>query len=189
MTISAVAGASSRLENDRDKRRDDFGGPRLTEVQLNRASFGRRKACMVAIATVLCVGASAHAETIGTFTRNPANPILRGVRTGSEIAAQSLGAQVVHFIPRNETPAEQLGLIDEVVRAKPDAIVLAPFDPKSMVPAVDKLNAARIPVTNVNERLDGGNVVAYVGTDDYQLALTTTRHLINAMDKKGNVII
>jgi ribose transport system substrate-binding protein len=111
------------------------------------------------------------------------------VRIGSETAARSLEAQVVHFIPRNETPAEQLGLIDEVVRAKPDAIVLAPFDPKSMVPAVDKLNAARIPVTNVNERLDGGNVVAYVGTDDYQLALTTTRHLINAMDKKGNVII
>src|SRR5262245_57177889 len=119
--------------------RVDFGGPRLTEVQLDRASFGRRKACIVAIAAaVLGVGASAHAETIATFTRNPANPILRGVRTGSEIAAQSLGAQVVHFIPRNETPAEQLGLIDEVVRNKPDAIVLAPFDPKAMVPGVDR---------------------------------------------------
>jgi len=189
MTISAVAGASSRLENDRDKRRDDFGGPRLTEVQLNRASFGRRKACIVAIATVLGVGASAHAETIGTFTRNPANPILRGVRTGSEIAAQSLGAQVVHFIPRNETPAEQLGLIDEVVRNKPDAVVLAPFDPKAMVPGVDKLNAAGIAVTNVNERLDGGTVVAYVGTDDYELARTTARYLIEAMGRKGNVVI
>src|SRR5262245_9046681 len=155
---------------------------------MGRASIGRCTACVMTMA-VLGVGTSAHAETIATFTRNPANPILRGVRVGSEIAAQSLGAQVVHFIPRSETPAEQLGLVDEVVRNKPDAIVLAPFDPKAMVPGVDKLNAAGIPVTNVNERLDGGNVVAYVGTDDYQLALATARYLINALGRKGNVVI
>ena len=58
-----------------------------------------------------------------------------------------------------------------------------------MVPAVDKLNAAGIPVTNVNERLEGGTVVSYVGTDDYQLALTTARYLIKAMGSKGNVVI
>jgi len=145
--------------------------------------------CLAGIMTVLNAGESAQAETIATFTRNPSNPILRGVRIGSEVAAKSLAAQTVHFIPRSESPDEQLGLVEEVVRLKPDAIVFAPFDPKAMVPAVDKLNAAGIPVTNVNERLAGGNVVAYVGTDDYQLALTTARYLINAMGKKGNVVI
>ena len=39
----------------------------------------------------------ARAETIATFTRNPSNPILRGVRIGSEIAAKSAGAQIVHY--------------------------------------------------------------------------------------------
>ena len=145
--------------------------------------------CLAGIMTVLNASESAQAETIATFTRNPSNPILRGVRIGSEVAAKSLAAQTVHFIPRSESPDEQLGLVEEVVRLKPDAIVFAPFDPKAMVPAVDKLNAAGIPVTNVNERLPGGNVVAYVGTDDYQLALTTARYLINAMGKKGNVVI
>jgi ribose transport system substrate-binding protein len=111
------------------------------------------------------------------------------VRIGSEIAAKSAGAQIVHYIPRSESETEQLGLIDEVIRNKPDALVLAPFDPTAMLPAVDKLNAAGIPVTNVNERLAGGKVVAYVGTDDYQLALTTARYLIDAMGKKGNVVI
>ena len=146
-------------------------------------------ACIAIIVTLLSARASLCAETIATFTRNPGNPILRGVRIGSEIAAKSLDAQTVHFIPRSESPAEQLGLIDEVVRSKPDAVVFAPFDPKAMVPAVDKLNASGIPVTNVNERLAGGNVVAYVGTDDYRLALTTARYLINEMGRKGNVVI
>ena len=138
---------------------------------------------------LVSAAASAGAETIATFTRNPANPILRGVRIGSEISARAHKAQVMHFIPRSESPADQLGLIDEVVRNKPDAVVLAPFDPKEMLPGLAKLNAAGIPVTNVNERLAGGTAIAYVGTDDYQLALTTARYLINAMGKKGNVVI
>ena len=116
-------------------------------------------ACFAAAIAVLSAAPPAPAaETIATFTRNPSNPILRGVRIGGEIAATSLGAKVVHFIPRSEAPPEQLGLVDEVLRNKPDAIVLAPFDPKAMVPAVDKLNAAGIPVINVNDRLAGGNV-------------------------------
>ena len=158
------------------------------EKGLSDKCRGAAFAAVMAVANVTAL-LPAGAETVATFTRNPSNPILRGVRIGGEIAAKSLGAEIVHFIPRSEAPAEQLGLVEEVVRVKPDAIVFAPFDPKVMVPAVDKLNAAGIPVTNVNERLAGGNVVAYVGTDDYQLALTTARYLINAMGKKGSVVI
>jgi ribose transport system substrate-binding protein len=152
----------------------------------------RRRGALVAAALAALnavAAAPAAAETVATFTRNPSNPILRGVRIGGEIAANSLGAQIVHYIPRSEAPPEQLGLIDEVIRNKPDAIVLAPYDPKAMVAAVDKLSAAGIPVTNVNERLAGGNAVAYVGTDDYQLALATARYLIKAMGGKGSVVI
>src|SRR5262249_13067954 len=101
-----------------------------------------------------------HTQSVQSHSFRPG----RRAAEGGEIAAKSLDAEIVHFIPRSEAPAEQLGLVDEVVRIKPDAIVFAPFDPKAMVPAIDKLNAAGIPVTNVNERLAGGNVVAYVGT-------------------------
>ena len=149
-----------------------------------------RCACFAAVIATLAAAAPAPAaETIATFTRNPSNSILRGVRIGAENAATALGAQAVHFIPRSEAPSEQIGLIDDVIRSRPDAIVLAPFDSKAMVPAVGRLGAAGIPVTNVNERLTGGNVVSYVGTDDYELALATARYLVKAMGAKGNVVI
>src|SRR6516164_1925778 len=158
------------------------------EKELSDKCRGAWFAAVLAVANVTAL-LPAAAETIATFTRNPANPILRGVRIGGEIAARSLGAQIVHFIPRSEAPSEQIGLIDEVISSRPDAIVLAPFDPKLMIPGVAKLNAAGIPVTNINERLAGGKVVSYVGTDDYQLALATARYLIQAMGGKGNVVI
>src|SRR5437879_5209353 len=91
----------------------------------------------VAVAA-LSAATPAADETIATFTRNPSNPILRGIRIGAEVAANSSGVQAVHYIPRSEAPSEQLGLIDEVITNKPDAVVLAPFDQKTMVVAVDR---------------------------------------------------
>jgi ribose transport system substrate-binding protein len=133
--------------------------------------------------------APSAAETIATFTRNPSNAVLRSVRIGGEIAAAGIGAQVVHFIPRSEAPPDQIALIDEIIRNKPAAVVVAPFDVKAMVASVDRLNAAGIAVVNVNERLSGGTIVSYVGTDDDELARVTARHLLNAMGGKANVVI
>jgi ribose transport system substrate-binding protein len=111
------------------------------------------------------------------------------VRIGGELAAAALGVQIVHFIPRSEAPPDQITLIDEVIRNKPDASVVAPFDAKAMVPLVERISAAGIPVIDVTERLANGTAVSYVGTDDYELALATARYLIKAMGGKGSVVI
>lgn len=58
-----------------------------------------------------------------------------------------------------------------------------------MVPAVEKINAANIPVVNITDRIASGKVVAYVGADDYNIGLATARHLLKAMGGNGNVII
>jgi ribose transport system substrate-binding protein len=149
------------------------------------------KCCCLAALIAMNVAAllPAAAETVATFTRNPSNPVLRGVRIGGEIAAKAQGVEIVHYIPRSEAPPEQIALIDEIIRNKPDAIVLAQFDTKMMAAPVDKLNAAGIIVVNVGERLAGGKVVGYVGIDDYELALATAQHLIGSIGGKGNVVI
>jgi ribose transport system substrate-binding protein len=58
-----------------------------------------------------------------------------------------------------------------------------------MVPAVEKINAAGIPVTNITDRAAGGKFVAYVGANDYSIGLETARTLMKAIGGKGNVII
>jgi ribose transport system substrate-binding protein len=132
----------------------------------------------------------ASAETIATLTKGQSNPIVRGVRVGSEAMAGKLGDQSMHFVPRTENSVpEQIGLADEVLRNKPDALVFSPSDPKALLPAVDKFNAAGIAVVNVIDRLAGGQVVAYVGNDDYDLAVVTARYLLKAMGGKGNVVM
>jgi ribose transport system substrate-binding protein len=143
-----------------------------------------------ALIAALSLCGQASAETIATLTKGQSNPIVRGVRVGSEQMATKLGVMSQHFIPRTENSVpEQIGLVDEVLSSKPDALVFSPSDPKALVPSVDKLNAAGIAIINVIDRLAGGQAVAYVGNDDYDVALVTARYLFKAMNGKGNVVM
>jgi ribose transport system substrate-binding protein len=139
---------------------------------------------------VLAGPALAANETIAVFTKNQTNPYFQAVRVGSETAAKSLGAKVIQYIPtKPDSIPEQLSQVEDVIVKKPDAILFIPVDYKALVPAVEKINAAGIPVTNITDRIAGGKLVAYVGADDYNIGLATARHLLKQMGAKGNVVI
>jgi ribose transport system substrate-binding protein len=44
-------------------------------------------------------------------------------------------------------------------------------------------------LVNVSDRLSGGTAVAFIGTDDYGIALETARTLLKAMGSKGNLVV
>jgi ribose transport system substrate-binding protein len=132
----------------------------------------------------------AAAETIGVFTKAATNPIARVVRAGAEQVAKANGVILTQYIPTSAgNVAQQTSLVDGALRDKVDAIVFGPVDVKAMVPAAQKINAAGIPLVNISDRLAGGDLVAFVGTDDYAIALDTARTLLKAMGGKGNLVI
>jgi ribose transport system substrate-binding protein len=137
----------------------------------------------------------AQAETIAVFTKSQNSPIFAALRAGAGVAARNLGVQVIHYVPSTpDNVAEQNELVDDAIKDKPDAIVFVPVDFAEAGSAVAKINAAHIPLVNVNERLNSGTMVGYVGTDDVALARETGRYLIKAMltkdmGGKGNVVI
>jgi ribose transport system substrate-binding protein len=144
-----------------------------------------------AIATLLPFGPSgAGAETLAVFTKSAGNPIAKAVRAGVEQVAKANGITVFHYIPTSpDNPRQQTALVDEALSAKRDAIVFTPVDIKAMAPAVQKINAANVPLVNVSDRLTGGTAVAFIGSDDYSIALETARTLLKAMGGKGNLVV
>jgi len=98
--------------------------------------------------------------------------------------------RIVNYAPTTPDHApEQVKLVDDAVKDKPDAIVFVPINAAALSAAVEKINAANIPLVNVNERLNDGAIVGYVGIDDVALARETGRYLIKAMGGKGNVVV
>ena len=151
---------------------------------------------LAAIATtVLCTaGLSSYAfadgETLAVFTKNQTNPYFQTVRVGADAAAKAMNAKTLHYIPtKPDSIPEQLSQIEDVVVKKPSAIVFIPVDYKAMVPGVEKINDAKIPVVNVTDRSAGGKFVAFVGADDYSLGLETARFMLRSLGGKGNIVI
>ncbi len=152
-----------------------------------------RKTRLIAAALAfasLAGSAFADGETIAVITKNQTNPFFQAERIGAEKAAQALGAHVLQYIPTQpDSIPEQMSQFDDVAVKKPDAVVMVPVDYKAMVPGVQKLNAAGIPVVNVTDRSAGGTMVAYVGANDYDLAKSTATYLLKAIGGKGDVVI
>jgi ribose transport system substrate-binding protein len=132
----------------------------------------------------------AAAESLAVFTKSAGNPIARAIRAGADQVGRANNFKVSHYIPTSaENSRQQTTLVDDALGQKPDAIVFTPVDIKAMVPAVQKINSAGVPLVNVSDRLTGGQVIAFVGSDDVQIAVDTARALLKAMENKGNLIV
>ena len=140
--------------------------------------------------TAIVAPHGASAESIAVFTKNTTNPFSKAIRLGSDIAGKKLSVDISHYVPTTaDNVAEQTKLVDDAIAKKPDLIVFDPVENQKMVPAIDKINAANIPVIEITDRAEGGKFVSSVLPDDYKLGLETARRLLKALDGKGNVVI
>lgn len=157
---------------------------------MTKRTVATRLAISALMASALATTARADGETIAVFTKNQTNPYFQTVRVGTDAMAKALNAKTQQFIPtKPDSIPEQLSQIEDVIVKKPNAIVFIPVDYKAMVPGMEKINVAGIPVVNVTDRIAAGKTVSYVGADDYKLGLDTGRFLLKALGGKGNIVI
>jgi ribose transport system substrate-binding protein len=156
----------------------------------NMKEYQKLVCAVLALSGGFAASARADGETIAVFTKNQTNPFFQTVRVGADAAAKGLGAKTLHYIPtKPDSIPEQLSQIEDVVVKKPNAIVFTPVDYKAMVPGIEKVNEAGIPVVNITDRSAGGKFLAFVGADDYSLGLDTARYLLKTLGGKGNIVI
>ena len=100
------------------------------------------------------------------------------------------GAKVIQYVPtKPDSIPEQMSQVEDVIVKKPNAIVFTPVDYKALIPSVEKMNAAGIPVVNITDHMAGGKIVSFVGIDDYKVGVATGQALMKALGGKGNVVI
>ena len=127
---------------------------------------------------------------IAVFTKNQTNPFFQTVRLGADSAARQMDATVTHYVPTQpDSIPEQMSQIEDVITRRPSAVVFIPVDSKAMVPGVQKMNTAGLPVVNIVDHSLGGEILSWIGADEYLMALSTGRYLMQKMGGKGSVII
>src|SRR5262252_4387847 len=152
--------------------------------------MGRFISACLACSAVIVVHVYADGEKIAVFTKNQTNPYFAMLRMGADNAAKQMNARVTQYVPtRPDSIPDQMSQIEDAITKRPDAVLFAPVDFKAMSPGVLKFNAAKIPVVNITDRVEKGQVVTFVGVDDYSVGLATARALFKKMNGAGGIII
>jgi len=126
---------------------------------------------------------------IVVFTKNVTNPFWRAVRIGADKAARDLGAEVEHAAPtKPDNIEEQTRLVEDWIVRKPAAFVFVPVDYKALVPSIQKVNKAGIPVVIFSNRMTDVDFVTYVGSDDETIGYEITKHLVKSIGGKGKIV-
>jgi ribose transport system substrate-binding protein len=144
----------------------------------------------VGLGAALACAAPPQGDRVAVFTKNQTNPFFQTVRLGADNAAKQMNATVVHYIPTQpDSIPEQMNQIEDAITRNPGAVVFIPVDSKAMVAGVQKLNAAHIPVINIVDHSLGGDLVSWVGSDEYAMGHLTGRYLLQKLNGQGRVVI
>ena len=146
----------------------------------------------LAVASLLAFPADTLAQArpkIVVFTKNVTNPFWRAVRIGADKAGKELGADIEHAAPtKPDNIEEQTRLVEDWIVRKPSAFVFVPVDYKALVPSIQKVNKAGIPVVIFTNRMTDVDFVTYIGSDDEAIGYEITKYLIRALGGKGKIV-
>jgi len=120
--------------------------------------------------------------------KNIVNPWMKGSWVGAQKAAAEYKGRVniSYSSPtKSDNIAEQTSQLEDIILKRPDAIVLLPVDYVALVPTVEKMNKAGIPVFNYSNELAGGKYEIYVGSNDEKLGYELASLPLQPLGIKG----
>ena len=101
--------------------------------------------------------------------------------------ARKLGIEVIAS-DAGDVAARQMSIIEDFIVKGVEGVLMSPIGADALVPAVESLNQAKIPVATVDRKVNGGDVLVHVGADNVEGGRVAARYLIEKLGEKGNII-
>lgn len=135
--------------------------------------------------------------TIALVMKTLTNPFFAQMEQGARQAESELGVQLLVQTAAQETSIEQqIGIIDNLIQKKVQAIVIAPGDSIELIPILKKAQDAGIVIVNIDNRLDprsaaqlGLTDVPFVGVHNQQGAYLSAKVISEQIRKPSQVAI
>lgn len=108
---------------------------------------------------------------IAVVLKDASAPYWHAAQEGAEEAAQALGGKVEVTIGGVETETDSQGQVDNVenaVTAGAEAIVIAPTEPESLKPALEKVSAEGIKVITIDSPVPDFDAVSTIATNNFE---------------------
>ncbi len=133
-----------------------------------------------------CHRTGAPSKTIGVTLLTQQDEFYRQLRDGLQKAADAHGYRLI-ITSGDFDLAKQQSQIDNFIVQHVDAIVVCPVDTRGIGPAIEKANAANIPVFTADIAAEGGKVVSHVASDNVAGGKLAADYIAKAIGEKGDV--
>ena len=156
--------------------------------------MSRRFALLLAAAPLLTAckpkdagsGNGAGSKTIGVSLLTREHDFYRQLEGGLRDEAAKRGYKLI-ITTGDFDLAKQQSEIDNFLVQGVDAIVVCPTDTKGIAPAIEKANAANIPVFTADIAAQGGKVVSHIASDNVAGGRLAGDYVAKAIGGKGDV--
>lgn len=147
--------------------------------------------CLLVPGLLFAAGSKEKVEkgkiTIGLTLPSLSHPFFVYLQRNVMDEAEKLGVEIIAIDAEN-VAAKQMSIVEDFISRGVDGVLMSPIGEEALVPAVESLNRAGIPVATVDRRVSGGDVLVHVGADNVEGGRVAARYLIKALGGKGNVI-
>ena len=127
-------------------------------------------------------------KRIGVSLASRGLPFYQAVEAGLRDAARRARYELI-VTDANLDPAAQRTQVEGMLQQRVDAVIVAPADTLAIVPAIERANAARIPVFSVNLAPSGGRIVSHVQSDHVGTGRVAAEYLAAFLGERGEIAI
>lgn len=152
------------------------------------------------LTTTALLGLIAFAQTdkpkIALIMKTLSNEYFIAMKDGADKAAKEQNIDLIVQVAEKEDSTEQLvSLVENMIAAKVDAIVITPNDSHAFVSVFKDAEKAGIPIIDLDVELDkdaaksAGLTYYYVGVNNFEGGYKSAKRLVDELNGKGKVVI
>lgn len=133
---------------------------------------------------------TARKYKIGVVPKGTTHEFWKSIHAGAIKASQELGLEIVWKGPlREDDREEQVQVVETLISAKVDALVLAPLDDRALVMPVSEAKGQGIPTVIIDSDLQEDYHVSFVATDNYKGGVLAAERIGELTGGTGNLIV
>lgn len=119
------------------------------------------------------------------------NPFYLSLKAGADKAASELPNMKLFVVGAEHSTdlTNQVKQIEDFIQMKMDVIGVVAIEKKGIIPTIEKVNKANIPVITVDTDADGGKRECYIATDNILGGKLAAQWIANTLHGKGKIAI
>ncbi|MHC4745394.1 MAG: substrate-binding domain-containing protein [Planctomycetota bacterium] len=125
--------------------------------------------------------------TIGLAVPSLSHPFFIYLKQHVIDEAEKLGVKII-TADAEDIAARQMSIVEDFIVRGVDGVLISPIGADALVPAIESLNKAGIPVATVDRKVSAGDVLVHVGADNVEGGRVAARYIISKLPADAKVI-